>query len=48
MLWKSGSSEKEHYDKKCSGPNTGKYGPERNSYFDTFHTVVALMECELF
>ena len=21
-------------------PNTGKYGPEKTSYLDTFHTVV--------
>ena len=22
-----------------SGPNTGKYGPERTPYLDTFHAV---------
>ena len=22
-----------------SGPNTGKYGPEKTPYFDIFHTV---------
>ena len=23
-----------------SGPNTGKYGPEKTSYLDTFHEVI--------
>ena len=23
-----------------SGPNRGKYGPEKNAYLDTFHTVL--------
>ena len=24
------------------GPNTGKYGPEKTPYLDTFHTVMAV------
>ena len=26
-------------------PNTGKYGPEKTPYLDTFHTVVVVLSC---
>ena len=25
-----------------SGPNTGKYGPEKTAYLDTFHAVIGI------
>ena len=28
-----------------SGPNTGKYGPEKTPYFDNFHAVNHNMKC---
>ena len=31
-----------------SGPNTGKYGPEKTSYLDTFHVVYISSEEMLF
>ena len=30
-----------------SGPNTGKYRPEKNAYLDTFHTVLELKNTNL-
>ena len=27
-----------------SGPNTGKHGPEKTPYLDTFHAVIILLD----